>query len=196
MSKINKSFLSRAKSAKRMKDEYDATEDFNGSLYDLRTVTIGGVQYYPFVFSKSLPHDPTTGFVKKMDADKMIRAIQTGLPEDRANVVLSPDADRKLVSLNDGLSVSLVAADPRAFPIGEHHDIGSKEQMFEMMEVYEQALLRDASFYDIQNNTGGVVDRTLATLNAFGTGITAPTDNGAITAKTLFRGEFPGERRA
>ena len=189
------SFTTRALSASRMKNELANVDPALavGKDYDLSTVNIveNGkvVEYYPFVFSKTLPHDDVTGFVKKIDADALLLTVKDGSASNRNLVPQHPSNNRQLVSVNDGFSHTLMAGDPRSKTITKKYlQTSSKSNMFEMMEVYENALLRDTTFADIDAGTDAGVVRALATLNSYGAAITGPMADGTITGKTLFRG--------
>jgi len=195
---IASAFSVRAASASALKKALEKSTSNTGSLWDLRTVNMKEgdktVEYYPFVFSKTLPHHPTTGFVKKDDADKLIDAIKDGSVGNRAEVIQHPNNTRRLVSVNDGLSHTLMGGDPRLQNIDDTFlPVSSKSNMFEMMEVYENALLRDTSFDTMQTGTDVNVMRAIATMNAYGNACTAPTKDNNVTGSTLFRGNAKDE---
>lgn len=167
--------------------------EMDARYYDTRTVSIeqDGVstEYYPWVFSKTLNHHPVYGLPTKEDVDKMLASTSDGGAGNRSAIVQHPQAVRKLVSVNAGLSSYAGFGDPKTFKMSPNPAIESKESVFEMMEVYEQALLRDTTFADIQSETGADVTRALAMANAYGTANTGPKgDDGVTRGEHLFRG--------
>jgi hypothetical protein len=190
MNKEEIAFSARASSASCMRDGLKKGIQKMGTLYDLRTVTIDNVIYYPFVFSKTLEHDSSTGFVKKDDMDKVINVIADGKAENRVEIVQHPMAKRQLVSVNDGLSTTMRGGDPLSFEVNDGYlTVSSKGNVFEMMEVYEHALLRDVPFSVIDEGENEDVKRAIRTMNAYGGAITGPMKDGSVTSKTLFRGK-------
>ena len=164
-----------------------------GKYYDLRVYTDAeGIDWYPYVFGKTLEHDSTTGFVKKVDVDKIITALQTRTLESLEDIPRAMNATRKLEGVFSSLSYvprgfSPAIADLTA-PFNKIESIGSA---FEMAEVYGKSLLRDVSFSDY--NSDMIVSDIVTELNKYTDKTTHPLDSTNITIKNLFRGPHFGE---
>lgn len=107
-----------------------------GELYDLRTYTnASGVVHYPYVFSKTLAHDPTTGFPAKADVDRVLHFVSAPCTDNLDAIKLAPGHERKLEGVATVWNRNPVGADPpeMAFPIW--YPIESAESAFEMAEV-------------------------------------------------------------
>ena len=152
-----------------------------GKYYDDRIYFDGHDEYYPYMFSKTLDHNKTTGFAKKKDVDTIINASQISDTDSINNISTSsiPFTDRRLI---EGMSSS------QSHNFNDYYLIDNLKSTFEMGEVYFMQLLRNTTFYDIENNTNGINNIYLNDLNSFKNNITAPTDNSVITNKLLFRG--------
>ena len=149
--------------------------------YDLREYELDGVKYYPYVFGKTLEHDPITGFVKKEDADKLINAVEMGDEKSLNEIVQFPESVRQFVGFLCQKSCNLIGTDsiiPRTYNIEK---IDSEEMMFEMLEVYGQYLLRSTSF--VNYSSSPITPVILSDLNKFN----------SVTENSLFRGSTSGE---
>lgn len=150
-----------------------------------------GVEYYPYMFSKCLEHHPETGFAKKEDVDKLIKAL-SGDKHSIESIPLHEDSKRKLVNFMAGKSKNIMGDDPHRVIVKKFYNVDTYEGVFEMMEVYSKSLVRDISFFDIEANENDKVNTIISDLNRYKS-ITAPTVNNEITPKTLFRGNWNGE---
>jgi hypothetical protein len=149
-------------------------------------------EYYPWMFSKTLEHDPVTGFCKKKDVDKIIKAAKEGGNDNLNAIDQFSESKRKLEGVAASNSFNHIGTDS-SVPSVTYQPIYTVGSVFEQMEVYALALNRDVSFWDIENNNGAN-GATLTSLNSFNDKTTAPVDNsGDITDKILFRGSAQDE---
>lgn len=166
-----------------------------GEYFDKTEYTdANGVVFYPYMFSKTLEHDAETGFAKKADVQKVVKALETGTVEDLNAICRDPDSSRLIEGPHTALSQNLQGPDSASVTARNFHflQIDSKKLAFEMMEVYAKALLRDVSFQDYA--TYDKVATIIGHLNmCYGSDITGPVVDGMITTKTLFRGLGPDE---
>lgn len=164
-----------------------------GENWDLRTYrdTNGNV-YYPYVFSKTLTIDTENGMPLKEDVDVLLKAIKSGDIKDIDDIKISTNSTRKFENITGGLNYNLSGVDSCSLTSLKQKLIPDSEQMmFEMAEVFSQSLLRNVSFYDIeQGNT--IVTRHIGYLNRFTNKSDAPTLAGSITNKTIYRGSQIG----
>jgi hypothetical protein len=77
--------------------------DWMGRAWDLRTWTRAsdGAVFYPYVFSKTLNHDPTTGMPLVADIKTVIDAVQCPSAASIGNIALSERSVRKLEGINN-----------------------------------------------------------------------------------------------
>jgi len=164
-----------------------------GLYYDLRTYSERGIVFYPYAFSKTLKHDVKTGFATKADVDLVLAAEKDPTSQKLAAIKLapSPPRERKLEGLTNSRNRNDIGFNPEKAIFPHFYPIDSKRAAFEMCEVYAQALLRDVPFYRYSQDPR--VAMVLRELNKFPSKTSAPTENGYITARTLFRGPNPGE---
>lgn len=164
-----------------------------GTYYDLTIYNDGSDDYYPYVFGKTLDHNATTGFVKKVDVDKIITAVKMNTQENLEAIPRHSLATRKLEgvptvnsTINEGkqnFEINFDASDVT---------IDSERHMFEMMEVYAMQILRDTPF--INWDSDATVGNLVSYLNAYSSSaISAPKIGGVITRKSLLRGFAPDE---
>ena len=114
-------FRVRSLSAVTLRDEFlrragdDTSGNTDGRHYDMRTLTSNGERFYPFVFSKTLAHDPLTGLALDSDVNVMIKAVTEATPAtmDALSAAQSANTTRGLVSVSAGLSFTLEAGDPK-----------------------------------------------------------------------------------
>ncbi len=149
-------------------------------------------EYYPYMFSKTLEHDPVTGFPKKADVEKIVQAWKYG-GDKLAEVPESSVNTRKLEGIAASQSFCMMGSDssvPTA-PASFYPKIDSEGSMFEMAEVYARSLTRDVPYSDYA--TDSTVAAVVATLNNFADKTVAPTDGGAITNSTFGKGHSTDE---
>ncbi|MEM9070937.1 MAG: vanadium-dependent haloperoxidase [Myxococcota bacterium] len=118
------------------------------------------------------------------------RALRTGRPADFARIPLSSLATRRLANPQGALTFNLTGADSHATRMRAAPAFGSAETAAEMVEVYWHALLRDTPFADYESDP--LIETCLRDLNRLSAPV-GPTEGGRITARTLFRGETPGD---
>ncbi|CAE7374206.1 unnamed protein product [Symbiodinium sp. CCMP2456] len=146
------------------------------------------------MFSKTLAHDPETGFPTKKHVDRVLAAEKEPTSSNLDAIVLSDSEHRvrKLEGLTNSRSGSDMGDPPEEVVVCPYfYQIESGESAFEMAEVYGMALLRDVPFAEYSTNP--TVQMVLRNLNKFPSKTSAPTVSGSITAQTLFRGSGPGE---
>jgi hypothetical protein len=183
---------SRVESYLRVHGKFDQRTNIFGQYYENDIYTdADGNEFYPWMFSKTLMHDPATGFAKKSDIDDVTKAILSGTATnlDSINTV----GQRKMEGPQTVLSFNLIGNDSlmHDFPGTAYATIDSKQHSFEIMEVYAKSLLRDTAFqnYAFSSEAENIIDA----LNTYGADISAPTENNLITPQTLFRGNGPDE---
>lgn len=177
--------------------------------YDLRTYCDDdGAVFYPWMFSKTLPHDNVHGFPLASDVDVLIKGIRTGvlnIDDIRTGVGNKKQLENPLAQH----SFNLMGTDstiPKLGLVGYKND--TPQAMSEMLEVYARAFLRDVAFQHIVDPdlivndepkklaTKANIKLVLDALNSFDSSerTSHPVDDtGKITARTLFRGSSPGE---
>lgn len=116
-------------------------------------------------YSKGLPHD-SAGEVNPTAYHSLLRAVQSGDPEDWERVVLAPTGPppppqpyppplpRRLKNPQAGLAYDLQGPDVAAVAIPPAPTFNSAETAAEMAEVYWMALLRDVNFTEYGTFTG------------------------------------------
>lgn len=158
-------------------------------------------------YSKGLPHD-STGEVNPTAYHSLLRAVQSGDPEDWERVVLAPTGPppppqpyppplpRRLKNPQAGLAYDLQGPDVAAVAIPPAPTFNSAETAAEMAESYWMALLRDVNFteYGTFTGTNTPTDAAASLTNSF-TRFTGSRDpiTGSVTPATLFRGTLPGD---
>jgi|TARA_B110000259_G_scaffold160983_1_gene184804 hypothetical protein len=158
----------------------------NNKYYDTRVyISSNGDAFYPYMFSKTLEHDTTTGFPLKDDVDKIIEALNEGTEESLDAIPQSASSTRRLEGVLSCSSFNLMGTDSVVYAPTNFFHVDTEEGSFEMAEVYARSLLRDVNFKNYSNNDSSAI---MTDLNTYTLKTSAPVDNGNITAKTLFRG--------
>ncbi len=140
-------------------------------------------------FTKTLPHN-TVGEVDSEAYRAYLLALEGRSDEAWENIPLSPEADRKLANPQASLAFSLVGGDSHAFFMPPAPSFDSAETAAEMAEVYLHALVRDVPFEAYGSDpSADFAAQELSTFSAF----SGPTQGGAVTPATLFRGSFAGD---
>lgn len=154
-----------------------------------------GMVFYPYVFSKTLTHNSTTGFALKSDVDDMISAIKDRSASSLAQIRQDPASVRPFVNLMAGSNFSLIGIDAQATRTQVKRPLADSERgMFELAEVYSKSLLRDVSFWDLESGANATAQQHLVYLNGFSDKSSAPLDSKqSIDAKRLHRGQLPGD---
>jgi hypothetical protein len=140
-------------------------------------------------FFKTLPQD-NLGEVDPAAYQAFLDALESGQSEDFAAIPLSPQAARKLANPQAAYAFELSGGDGHSSRIPAAPAFASAFQAVEMAEVYWQALARDVPFTEYGSDP--TVAAAVADLNGFSESV-GPTQGGAITPATLFRGETPGD---
>ena len=141
-------------------------------------------------FTKSMPCDQF-GEVTPSAFRQLRRAMRTQEQADFNRIELDAQAQRKLVNPQGGLAFQAAGLDGHATRMAPAPRFRSAFIAAEMGEVYWQAITRDVPYvdYDIDHSIAAAVDD----LNKNFSVTIGPTQNGAVTPQTLFRGETPGD---
>lgn len=134
-------------------------------------------------YSKSLPHDPTTGLVNPAAYQQFLNGVNSG---NFDNVQLAPNATNKLTNPLGGLAFDLIGGDSHSFAVPPPPTFNSAEQAAEYVELAWMSICRDVPFdqYGAEPNTVGAI----AELNTL-------VDYKAklpVNASNLFRGTWKG----
>ena len=156
---------------------------------------------YPYVFnySKALRHD-ALGNPDVPSYQSLLNALQAKTHAAFEAVQDGP-GPKRLTNPQAGLQFQLEGFDPQAVTMPPAPRNDHARGAAEMGELYWMALARDVPFidYDTQfNTTGTVIQRAARSLSSWWWGgeftdFAGPKVNGRVTAKTLFRGIYPGE---
>lgn len=185
----------KAKLLRSAKADFDEKHNDFGEGYDLRTYYDSGTQqvYYPWIHSKGLTHNATTGWPLKADVDLLLQARSKATSEAVDAIPLSGGATRKIQNILCSHNFNIIGTDPSpTLDSVSKPAIDSNESAFEMAEVYSKSLLRDISFWQIEQGTNATVTTHVTNLNAFPSKSIAPVDGGLITTKNLHRDSLPG----
>lgn len=185
----------KAKLLREGKNDFDQQHNDFEEGYDLRTYYDSSNQtfYYPWIHSKGLTHDATTGFPTQASVDLLIEARSKGTTEAVDAIPLSGGATRKIRNILVGHNFNLVGTDPSpTLNVIEKPLVDSNESAFEMAEVYSKSLLRDVSFWDIEQGLNATANTHITNLNAFPSKSIAPVSGGLVTAPLLHRDSLPG----
>lgn len=144
---------------------------------------------YEGLYSKGLQHDPTTMLAQESDIKEIQLALETGKQSDFDDIKLV--GARKQASPQGSLSSELSGGDPEGFSMTSPSALSSRQSAAEMAEVYLKNIMRDKPFKEYEDGSQEIQD-ALDVINAFGDDFKGPKESGAVTAKTLFRGESPG----
>ena len=156
---------------------------------------------YPYVFnySKALRHD-ASGNPDAASYQSLLNALQARTHAAFEAVQDGP-GPKRLTNPQSGLQYQLEGFDPQALTMPPAPRNDRPRAAAEMAELYWMALARDVPFidYDTQTGTPGtVLNRAARSLSSpwWGgefTEFAGPKVFGRVTAKTLFRGIYPGE---
>jgi hypothetical protein len=140
-------------------------------------------------FFKTLPQN-NLAEVDLNAYNKLVTALDSGLPSDFSAIQLATGAVKKLVNPQSAYSFEMSGGDPQQSRIALAPAFASAVQAAEMGELYWQALTRDVPFLNYSTNS--LIASAVADLNTFSAKV-GPTVSGSVTAGTLFRGETPGD---
>ena len=162
---------------------------------DKRTYEINGKLYYPWLFSKTLKHNEI-GMTSKEDLDKLINVSEkygSKYAIDMLESAQDPDKVRPLEGVATGNSFIIRGCDTHLCDISHKFlKADNIKNICEMIEVYEKSLLRDISFFEINNNNNPDVNRAIISMNNYNNfnAYTGPLNSfGKIDGKVLFRGK-------
>ncbi len=156
---------------------------------------------YPYIFnySKALQHD-ALGDPTAASYQSLVTALQTKT-HAAFNSLQDGPGPKKQTNPQAGLQYQLEGYDPQALTMPPAPRNDRARAAAEMGELYWMALARDVPFidYDTQFNTAGsIIKRAARSLSSpwWGgefTEFQGPKVLGKVTARTLFRGIYPGE---
>jgi hypothetical protein len=156
---------------------------------------------YPYVFnfSKGLKHD-TKGNPDAASYQSLLNALQAKTHAAFESISDGP-GPKRFTNPQGGLQYQLEGFDPQALTMPPAPRNDRARGVAEMGEMYWMALARDVPFidYDTQVATAGtVLQRAAKSLSSpwWGgefTEFAGPKVGGRVTARTLFRGIYPGE---
>lgn len=164
----------------------------NRDLPSVEHISNGDEQCYPKRwgnFSKGLPHD-AFGQVDPAAYNTYLRAIATGDPDTFERIPLG--GYLKLADPQAAFSIDLVGPDSAKLSMPPAPALASAEQAGELVELYWMAVLRDVAFNDYESHPFALqAAKELSAMSDF----RGLKENGAVTARTLFRGVTAGSRR-
>ena len=137
-------------------------------------------------FSKTLPHDGL-GHPAPAAFRALVNACTSGRSEDFAAIPLG--GVQPLRNPQGGLSFEFCGFDSNQTIVPPAPAFASAWRAAEMVEVYWLSLLRDVPFLDY--TVDPLVARACADLSAL-SDYRGPTEGGAVTPNTIFRGDYPG----
>lgn len=159
-----------------------------GDFFDLTTFIDpnDSLEYYPYMFGKTLRHNSTTGFVRKDDVDSILNVIKYNDSESIAGITYDSNSLRKLEGIF--CSNGVLHEGNQIFTFGISNAVGgidSSEQMFEMLEVYAKNICRDQPFHSSfwersQILTGSAVPSASTILTGSGTQFLTEQTNGNL----------------
>ncbi|MGD0567152.1 MAG: vanadium-dependent haloperoxidase [Candidatus Sulfotelmatobacter sp.] len=138
-------------------------------------------------YSKCLQHD-AWGDVVPSSYQAFMTACTSGLQSDFEAIPLGGDIP--LVSPQAGLFLELEGNDTADVAIAPAPTLASAQRAGEMVELYWHALCRDVPFWQYGHEP--LTAAAIADLNKM-TDFRGPKQNGAVTARTLFRGFTSGD---
>lgn len=138
-------------------------------------------------FSKSLPHD-RLGQVDPGSYELLLAALSSGAPRDFELIPIGGKV--KLANPQGAIAFNLVGPDAAQPALEPAPRFASAEQAGELVELYWQALARDVLFERYETDPVTLeAAADLGKLSAF----TGPRESGAVTPRTLFRGNTAGD---
>ncbi|WNZ27953.1 vanadium-dependent haloperoxidase [Leptolyngbya sp. NK1-12] len=135
--------------------------------------------------SRALPHNER-GEVDLQAFQSAVKAYTTGDPNDFEQIILG--GTRKQLNPIGSLAVSLTGCNATQLAIPPAPRLDSPERAAEAVELYWNALLRDVSFAEFQDNTSNpLVLAAIEEINQL-VDFRGPKLNGRVTPQILFRG--------
>jgi hypothetical protein len=150
-------------------------------------------QNYYANFTKGLPHDPATGEVDPDAYRGLLRALESGRPQDFEDITLGSAAlplPQRLLLVNPqcGYAFDLEGIDPHQLTMKPSYEFRSAGEIGEIAENYWMAICRDVPFVDYDTNAD--VKAAAGDLNNYAQfdGPVDPAMGNKVTSKSLFRG--------
>ncbi len=138
-------------------------------------------------YAKGLPQNQL-GEVDPVAYTALLAAIETGRNELFEAIPLG--GTRKLVNPHAAMTYALEGADSHDYASGDPPAFDSAQRAGEMVELYWMALTRDVPFGTWA--TDPLVARAAADMSRL-SDFRGPKEDGAVKARTLFRGQTPGD---
>ena len=156
-----------------------------GSGYERTVYNNGTHDLCPYLFSKTLEHDPVTSFPLCSHVQKIVEAVSTPPRAEMFTAIpRAPGSVQKLegpqTSWDSMLMTSPAATSATAKKLTD------PEFGFEIAEVFAMALLRDKPFVSWAQDAE--VQQVIDVLNTYSQKSTAPLEGGVITLRSLMRG--------
>lgn len=145
-------------------------------------------------YSKGLPHDEL-GEVDDDAYDAMLAALSSQAHDDFEAIPMGePDLSkrRKLVNPQSAVAFDLAGADSHHLFLPPPPRFSSAEIAGEMVENYWMALTRDIPFTKYEDSPPPLIKKAIDDLNSL-SDFRGPKIGGKVTARTLFRGDTPGD---
>ena len=144
---------------------------------------------YPrvFNFTKTLPHDSTTGEVNPNAYKKYLNALKTYNFKALENIATG---FRPLENPQGGLPLPINGIDHQRLRMPPAPRADRAENSAEMIELYWQALCRDINFSDYE--TDATISAAASELNSL-VAFKGPRSNGSVTPANVFRGNYNGD---
>ncbi|PRY01014.1 vanadium-dependent haloperoxidase [Allonocardiopsis opalescens] len=145
---------------------------------------------YLGAYHKGMPHNEY-GEVDTAAYEAYLHAFETGDPADFDAV--PPGVPNARPQLNPQIIYAYDLQGPDSYRLlcPPAPSMGSAEFAGEMVEDYWMALLRDVPFIEYESNPA-LVDAAATSLSGL-SGFAGPKQGGRVTARTLFRGNTPGD---
>lgn len=140
-------------------------------------------------FFKGLPQNE----LGEVDLDAyamLLKALDSGKPDEFEAIPLSPFAERRLANPQAAYAFDMTGVDSHATDMPPAPTFASATAAAEIGEIYWMAITRDVSYRDY--DTDPLIAAAVDDLNAFSETV-GPKENGLVTPGTLFRGETPGD---
>lgn len=194
---LNASIGARTRSAAQLKKDIESRTENDEKFFDRRVYFDGTDEYYPYMFSKTLEHDATTGFPKKADVETIVKAWReadsASLEGLATSTSITDENRRKIEGVAASQSFNLIGTGNSVPTADNFYTIESPKGVFEMGEVYAMQLLRDTTFNDIETvdltDASNPVTKIIEDLNKFDDADkTSSTELGMVTPRTLLRG--------
>ncbi|MCB0317978.1 MAG: vanadium-dependent haloperoxidase [Bdellovibrionales bacterium] len=142
---------------------------------------------YLFNYTKSLPHDSTTGEVVPRAYDRYIAALKKNNFDALENI---GTGFRPLENPQAGLALPISGMDHQRYKMPPAPRVDKAQHSAEMIELYWQALCRDINFTDFDDDV--TVNEAASELSSL-SGYAGPRINSSVSPACVFRGNFFGD---